>query len=213
LQIFAVNNVAPALDRRRHDDRVILPRLVFRSDSQRCQKERWGRFDGEDRAKDGDQILLGFGKSHRGRKSSQGEVEELSNDLIADDPLAGIHCASNQLRGFRSFCRHARVEGVHENIGVGEESTAPSSLLAYKDRILGSDRFEPSHESVYGGTLTRPQGILFQPFAKSSVKDGAAPSGNQPSVRDEMLVSAEGDVFHTKTVHTVFVRITTMDAT
>jgi len=73
--------------------------------------------------------------------------------------------------------------------------------------------FEPSHESVYGSALTRLHGILFQPLAKCGVKGRAAPLGNQPSLLDDMLFSAEGDVFHTKTVYTIFVRITTMDAT
>ena len=67
--------------------------------------------------------------------------------------------------------------------------------------------FEASHEGVYGGALTRLHRVLFQPFAKSGVKRRVSPLGNPPRLLDEMLVSAEGDVFHTKTVYTIFVQI------
>jgi hypothetical protein len=54
---------------------------------QRLSIESLRGMHGEQRAKDGVQILRGISRLHRLRKLSERDVEELLHDLIADDPL------------------------------------------------------------------------------------------------------------------------------
>src|SRR5690349_469461 len=78
------------------------------------------------------QVLFGFSNRHWLREAAEGNIEELLDDLIADDSFPRVGSTPNQMHGLPRFCGCVLVEGVNENVGVEKESSAHSSRPWYR---------------------------------------------------------------------------------
>jgi len=64
---------------------------------------------------------------------------------------------------------------------------------------------EPAHKSIECRSTASTGSIHLQPFPKSGIQGLALRFSHKPRLLDQGLVGAEGDVFHTSTVYTIFV--------
>jgi hypothetical protein len=55
----------------------------------------------EERTKHSNEVLFRLGHSHGLSESAERNIEELLNNLIADDSFSGVCGPANKLRGFR----------------------------------------------------------------------------------------------------------------
>ena len=83
---------------------------------------------GEERAKDGDQVLCGVGRLHGLGEPLQCNVEKFLHNLIADDSFLRRQCLADELRGSPGLRRCALIERINKDIGIEEESIAHSFL-------------------------------------------------------------------------------------
>src|SRR6266849_764870 len=74
--------------------------------------------------------------------------------------------------------------------------------LVSREGSACADVAETFHQRVHFLRASVHGGVLHQPFAKCSVEGLALGTGNQPSLFDEILIGAQGDIFHTRTVYT-----------
>ena len=86
--------------------------------------ERLGGLDREQGAKDGAEILLCVRQSHRLGESPEGDVEELLDDLEADDSFLRCDGLADQLGGLLGFRGSGLVERVDEDVRVKKEPIA-----------------------------------------------------------------------------------------
>lgn len=83
---------------------------MFRPYPQALDVESGRRMYCQQRTEHGDQVLLRLGHGHGLRETSQSNVEEFLNHLVAYDALAAIGSSSNQQGGFPGFRGRCRVE-------------------------------------------------------------------------------------------------------
>lgn len=68
---------------------------------------------------------------------------------------------------------------------------------------------KPVHESVERCPPASTTRILLEPFSKSGIQGFALGLGHQSSLLDQRFVGTQSHVFHTKTVYTNLVQLTT----
>ena len=153
------------------------------------------------------EILLRLSSFHGLRKAPQSNVEELLNDLIADDTFTAGQRFANQLIGQFGLAGCTVVKGINEDIGVEEEAgillgdhlsgihlvASEFSVAVYVVQLL--------HEDVEALFVSRACGEVRKPFAKGGVQRGVLGAGDGASLFDQVFVGAEGDIFHTRIVY------------
>jgi hypothetical protein len=55
---------------------------------------------------------------------------------------------------------------------------------------------EASHEGIDSSPTACLRSVLFQPFPKGHIQSGAARTRDQPSLLNQVLISAEGYILH-----------------
>jgi len=63
------------------------------------------------------------------------------------------------------------------------------------------------HERIHRRTASGLRGILFQPFAKGRIQRLMLRTSYKPGLFDQVFIGAEGNVFHTLPVYTIFVHL------
>jgi len=82
--------------------------------------------DGQKWPKDRGQELLSVVTAHASRETSRRDIEKLLYYLVADDAFPGFKRLTNQLPGSFRLWRRPVIEGIHDYVGIEEESIAHS---------------------------------------------------------------------------------------
>lgn len=69
---------------------------------------------------------------------------------------------------------------------------------------------ETAQQSIYGCAASCLRRVLLQPFPKGCIQSLVLRPSYQPGLLDQVFVSAQGNVFHTQKVYTIFVYIYTL---
>src|SRR5713101_5567034 len=97
------------------------------------------RVKGQKRPKNCREVFVAFSDRHRLRVAADGNIEELLDNLIANNALAGGYPAVDQIQSEDSFLRHAWQHGVNKNVGVDKKVIVHSSL---HERICDQRRYD-----------------------------------------------------------------------